>query len=90
MLIIYGVIGILIMVAAKFLGNTLVSNVITQNLQDGVGLKGVLVAESLYKNIFMPFIKIAAYLSSGILFFMMVSRVFTFLTSSDESTRKKA
>ena len=38
----------------------------------------------------MPFIKIITYLSSGILFFIMAGRVFSFLTSQDEAVRKKA
>jgi len=89
-LVIYGVIGIIIMVSARFIGNTLVDTVIIKNLQSGVGLKGLLVAESLYDNIMIPFLKIAAYLASGALFFIMAIRVFSFLTSQDEAVKKKA
>ncbi len=47
-------------------------------------------AESLYENIALPFIKLAVYLVVGILFFILAARVFTFLTSNDEGIRKKA
>ncbi|MDR0283091.1 MAG: hypothetical protein LBI53_07595 [Candidatus Peribacteria bacterium] len=47
-------------------------------------------AESLYENMALPFIKFAVYLVVGILFFILAARVFTFLTSNDEGIRKKA
>ena len=47
-------------------------------------------ANSLYENIALPFIKFAVYLVIGILFFVLAARVFSFLTSNDEGTRKKA
>jgi hypothetical protein len=89
-LVLYGVIGIVIMVSAQFLGDTLVSKIINNNLDSNVGLQGLQVADSLYEHMLVPFLKIIVYLSSGILFFLMVMRVFTFLTSQDESVKKKA
>jgi uncharacterized membrane protein YjfL (UPF0719 family) len=47
-------------------------------------------AERLYEGIFLPFLKLATYLAMGVLFFILAGRVFTFLTSQDESIRKKA
>jgi hypothetical protein len=88
-LVIYGVIGIIIMVSAKFIGNTLVDKVIVNNI-NAAGLQGIQVAESLYDNIMLPFLKILAYLSAGILFFIMAMRVFSFLVSQDEAVKKKA
>ena len=89
-LVIYGVIGIIIMISAKFIGNTLVEGVISDSLDTTFGLRGVNVAESLYDKIMIPFLKVAAYLASGILFFIMAFRVFSFMVSQDEAVRKKA
>lgn len=89
-LVMYGVLGIIIISSAKFLANTLVDGVILDNMSTAWGLNGLTMAESLYEKIFFPFIKLAIYLSVGILFFILAARVFTFLTSSDEWVRKKA
>lgn len=90
-LVLYGVIGIIVMSSARFLTNTLVTEVI--NIDGTLGspwLDGVAMAERLYEKIFLPFLKIAVYLAMGVLFFILAGRVFTFLTSQDEGVRKKA
>ena len=87
-LILYGVIGIIVIISARFLAYNLAENVIQSNINGT--LQGIKMAESLYETIFMPFLKLAAYLSMGVLFFILVGRVFTFLTSNDEGVRKKA
>jgi hypothetical protein len=37
-----------------------------------------------------PFLKIAIYLSLGILVVLMIVRVFTYITAQDDSTKKKS
>lgn len=82
-MIIFGVIGIIIMVSAKFLSETLVENVIKDS--QFIGLK---IAENLYDKLMMPFMNIAMFLVVGLLFFVLVSRVFQFMTSSGEIKQK--
>jgi hypothetical protein len=89
-LIIYGIIGIVIIVSAKFLANTLVENTIKESMSTTGGLNGLVLANNLYENIFFPFIIFAAYLAMGVLFFILAARVISFLTSTDEGVRKKA
>ena len=87
-LVLYGVIGIIVIVSARFLTNTLVDSVIQENLVGG--LHWIDMATSLYEKMLIPFLKLAAYLSMGALFFILAGRVFSFLTSNDEGVRKKA
>ncbi|MDR3168318.1 MAG: hypothetical protein LBU27_00720 [Candidatus Peribacteria bacterium] len=91
-LVLYGVIGIIIMSSARFVANTLVLDVIDieGGPESAAGLDGVAMAARLYEGIFLPFLKLTAYLAVGVLFFILAGRVFTFLTSQDEGIRKKA
>lgn len=90
-LVLYGVIGIIIISSAEFISNALVHNVIEGGVNSKAGtLNGLQIAESLYENIMLPFLKLASYLAMGVLFFIMVGRVISFLTSSDDGVRKKA
>ena len=82
--ILFGVLGIIIIVSAKFLW---------QNIYDILSvhdLKGVEVAQSLYNTILYPFIKFAIYLVLGVMFIILVSRVITFLFGSDSDAIKKS
>jgi hypothetical protein len=86
-MIIVGVVGIILIVSAKFIGNTLVKDVIGEATDK---LTGIAIAERLYDKLLLPFLKIAMYLSMGFLFFVLAARVFSFMTSSDEGIKKKA
>ncbi len=73
------------MVSAKFLSYALVDSVIKDS--QFIGLQ---IAENFYDKIVMPLINVAMFLVVGVLFFVLVSRVFQFLTSQDEGVKKKA
>ncbi|EKD25352.1 MAG: hypothetical protein ACD_80C00080G0005 [uncultured bacterium (gcode 4)] len=82
--IIYGVVGIIVIMSAKFIG---------QNVFDLLSkpeLKWFELASWLYNNVIYPFIKIAIYLVLGAMFIILVSRVITFLFGSDDEAQKKA
>jgi len=84
--IIFWVIGIIVIMSAKFIG---------QNIFDlftpGSGeLKWYELASWLYNNILYPFIKFAIYLVLGAMFVILISRVITFLFGSDTDAQKKA
>lgn len=86
-MMIYGVIGILIMYSAKYLTGVVFSDV----FKGGVGeaMTTVEWIQMLYDKIAFPFIKIAIYLSLGVLVILMMVRVFSYITAQDDSTKKK-
>ena len=85
--VVYGVIWIIVMVSAKFIAWTMI-NVNENYLEEQ--LKWVEFAKAIYNDLMYPFIKIALYLIVGILFFFMVSKVITFIFSTDDKAKKKA
>lgn len=93
-LVIFWVLWIIIMVSARFLANSLVwdSGIIpdSEAWKDGKNLVWIELADNLYHTIMFPFIKIALYLVVWVLFFMMVAKIVTFVTSTDEAAKKKA
>jgi len=88
-LVIFGVLGIIIMYSANFLADTLMSDILDWAISTS-GVNALQISQQIYEKLAMPFIKLAIYLGAGFLFFILAGRVFTFLTSSDEWTRKKA
>lgn len=84
--IIYGVIGIILIVSAKYIGTSLVS-ILTPGNGD---IQWWQVAQDLYDKIAFPFIKFAMYLVLGAMFIILLSRVISFLFGSDADAKKKA
>lgn len=90
-MVLYWVLWIIIMVSAKFLANGLVwDNGIITDIDDSTWINWIRFASNLYNKILYPFIKIALYLVVWVLFFMTVAKVVTYVTSTDDSTKKKA
>ena len=93
--VIFGVLWIVIMVSAKFLAGWLVwsSGIIKVQFQD-YNIENwpnwLIVAQDLYEKIMYPFIKIALYLVIWALFFIMATKVLTFVISTEETAKKKA
>ena len=95
-LVLFGIVWIFIMVSARFLAEWLVwhdsvTGIITKAF--GTGWKDpnwVEFASALYNKIMYPFIKVALYFVVWILFFMTVAKVVTYVTSTDDSVKKKA
>ncbi len=85
----FGVAGIIIMMSANFFATTLWGILSNGNLWYG-GVQWYDVAQKLYNQILFPFIKIGIYLSLGVLFVMLASRVIGFVFGSDDDTKKKA
>ena len=95
-LVIFGIIWVIIMVSARFLAEWLVwewwSGII-RNAFSNVWWwqpNWIKFASALYENIMYPFIKLALYFVVWILFFMTVAKVVTYVTSTDDSVKKKA
>ncbi|MFA7298754.1 MAG: hypothetical protein WC010_03875 [Candidatus Absconditabacterales bacterium] len=83
--IIYGVIGIILIMSAKFIGQNVFDLLTSQT-----GIQGSTMAVGLYDRILYPFIKLAIYLVLGAMFVILVTRVITFLFGSDADAQKKA
>ena len=94
-MLLFWILWIIIMVNAKFLANSLVwdKGIIPGNITEGWNkewLNWINFASQLYGKIIYPFIKIAEYLVIWVLFFMTVAKVITYVTSTDDGTKKKA
>ena len=92
-LVAFGVIWIIIMVSARFIANGLVwdNGIINEERGDAAPKPSwIQFADNLYKKIMFPFIKVALYFVIWALFFVMVGKVVGFLTSTDDSAKKKA
>ena len=86
--LIYWVIVIILMYSAQYLTKVIFNNLF--NWWAGNEIKVQQLIENLYGNVMFPFIKIAIYLSLWILVVIMMIRVFTYITSTDEWTKKKS
>ncbi len=84
--IIYWIIGIIIIMSAKFIGQ----NVFDMLNPSTGAINWSEIASWLYNNILYPFIKFAIYIVLGAMFVILVSRVITFLFGSDTDAQKKA
>ena len=97
-LVIFWILWIIIMVSARFIATSLVWD-------DGTGWiiwiqfanpdpnykpNWIIFADDLYQKIMYPFIKIALYFVIWILFFILIGKVISFVTSTDDSVKKKA
>ncbi len=82
--IVFGVIGIIVIMSAKFIGQNVYDMLTTETIE------WYKIASGLYDRILFPFIKFAIYLVLGAMFVILVSRVITFLFGSDSDAVKKA
>jgi len=84
------------MVSARFLAGALVWDgwVISWEFVDILGEENgpswVQIAANLYEKVLYPFVKLLLYFVIWILFFMMAAKVISFVTSTDDSTKKKS
>ncbi len=83
--IIFGVIGIIFIMSANYIGQNIFDLLTTT-----AWIKWYAIAQGLYDKIVYPFIKLAIYLVLGAMFVILVSRVITFLFGSDTDAQKKA
>ena len=86
--IIYWVLWILIMFAAKYLTGVIFDWIFAWWTWKEVTT--VEMIRKIYWEMVYPFIKIAIYLSLGVLVILMIVRVFTYITAQDDSTKKKS
>lgn len=88
--IIYWVIGIIIIMSAKFISSALYNNIFQQGILWYWSVQWYDLAQKIYEQIAFPFIKLAIYLALGVLFVILASRALSFVFWSDDDTKKKA
>lgn len=86
----YGVIGIIIIMSAKFISTAIYSNIFQEWILGYGSVQGYEIAQKLYEKIAFPFIKLAIYLALWVLFVILASRALTFVFGTDEDAKKKA
>lgn len=84
--IIYGAIGIILIMSAKYIWSSLYS-IITPS---SGAISWYQIAQQLYDQIAFPFIKFAIYLVLWAMFVILLTRVISFIFWSDSDARKKA
>jgi len=85
--IIFWVVGIILIMSAKFIGQNVFDMLWTP---EGGVITWANMAIWLYNKILYPFIKLAIYLVLGAMFVILVTRVITFLFGTDADAQKKA
>lgn len=88
-LITRGVIGIVLILSAKFIWFTFY-NEILETWEISSDFKAVQVAGKLFDLILRPLLKLGFYIMMWVLFIILLLRVFTFVTASLEEVKKKA
>ena len=91
--VVFGILWVIIMVSANFLAEWLVwdGGIINTEFDDpDVKPSWIQLAQEMYEKIMYPFIKVALYLVMWALFFMMATKVITFVISTEETAKKKA
>lgn len=88
--LVYWVLWIILMYSAKYLTSVIFWIYTTTSWSVATSLSTVEIIRTIYDDMMYPFIKIAIYLSLWILVILMMFRVFTYITSQDESTKKKS
>lgn len=90
-MILSGVIGILLMYSARYISTVIFSDMRKKGEAIGHGaIKASELITTLYNQVFFPFLKLAIYLALGVLVVIMMTRVFTYITSQEEDVKKKA
>lgn len=86
--IIYGVVGILLMMSAKYIWSTLYEDIFQSwNI---TAITGVDMSQTLYEKVVYPFLKIFVYLILGAMFIILAGRVVSFTLSPSEEIKKKS
>lgn len=85
--ILWWIVWVVIMVSAQYLTNILWWDVLHQWINNKVD--GIVMSRQIYQNMVYPFLKLGFYLGMGVVFMMLIVRVFKFL-QDDESTNSSS
>ncbi len=86
--IIWGTVGIIIMMSANYITNVVFDGIFASG--DLNTFSGVNAVQIVYDSIVFPFLKMAIYLVIGIMFIMLLTRVFKFVLSPSEEIKDQS
>lgn len=89
-LILYAVIGILLMLSAKFIWSVLYNDILYTGEIGVWQFNAVDLVAKVYDLVLYPFLKIFYYIGMGALFIVLLLRVFSFVNESADEVRKKS
>ncbi len=89
-LLIWGLVGVLIIMSAKFIGNVVYTDILWNGEIWNGEFNMITIVSKTYDLVLWPLLKIAFYVMISILFIILLIRVFSFVTSSTEEIRKKS
>lgn len=87
-LLTWWVVGIMIILSAKFIANTLYTEILSTG--EIAEFSTILMVSKLYDSILRPLLKIGFYIMMGILFIILLIRVFSFVTADSEEIQEKS
>lgn len=83
-----GVLGIIVMMLAPFVADTLYNDILSSG--QATALSGVEIAAQVYDGIVYPILKMFMFLALGGMFLVLVGRVFSFLGASSDEIQTKS
>lgn len=89
-LVFYAVIGILTMLSAKFIGRVFYEDILFSGEIGVDQFNSVNIVAQAYDLLLYPFLKIFYYLAMGILFVILLMRVFSFVSEASEDVVQKS
>ena len=89
-LLIWWLVGIIIIMSAKFMGKILYTDVLSNGEVWVDGFNSIVMVWQIYDLLLYPLLKIAFYIMMSVLFVILLIRVFSFVTSDAEEIRKKS
>lgn len=82
-----GVVGIMVIMSAKFIGNMFTTNVVTATTDGKFSV--IAIISAMHESIIWPLFKTAFYIMMGVLFIILIIRVFKFISGDDVTARAK-
>ena len=89
-LLTWGVVGIIIIMSAKFIGNTLYDGILSQGEIWQWWFSMIEIVSKLYDSILRPLFKVGFYIMMSVLFIILLIRVFRFVTSDEDTIKKES
>jgi hypothetical protein len=86
--IIWGTVGIIIMMSANYITNIIFDGVFSGG--DLTVFNGATAVQIIYDSIVFPFLKMAIYIVIGIMFVMLLTRVFKFVLSPSDEIKNQS
>ena len=85
-----GIVGIIIIMSAKYIGGVFYNDILGTGEIGQWWFSMITIVSQLYDLVLWPLIKVAFYIMMGVLFIILLIRVFKFVTADSEESQKKS